>query len=146
MHNKFAKQWQLPSVDKQKHRLNLMDTDPVHTLQIFAVQQYLLKDIFGYNSVSTEDLTLFGITSTSGRVLGRTVSPLAMTKTALSEAWPSYLDLTFCQKLSSSRAPAVRGRGGSAEQGVPAFLFCWQHASGNTSEEPEEQEAMKGLG
>jgi hypothetical protein len=54
MSNKFAKQ--LPAADERKHRLYLLDTDPVHTLQIFCVPQYLPSNIYGYNSVSTDDL------------------------------------------------------------------------------------------
>ncbi len=54
MSNKFAKH--LPLQEELKHRLYLLDTDPMHMLQSFGAPQDLPKDIFGYNSVSTEDL------------------------------------------------------------------------------------------
>ncbi len=51
--NRFAPA--LPSAEERKRRLYLLDSNPVHTLQIFGVPQYLPKDIHGFDSVSSED-------------------------------------------------------------------------------------------
>jgi hypothetical protein len=51
--NRFAPS--LPPEQERKRRLYLLDSHPVHTLQVFGVPQYLPKEIHGFNSVSTED-------------------------------------------------------------------------------------------
>jgi hypothetical protein len=54
MRNKFAKQ--LPPEQERKRRLYLLDTDPLHSLQVFNVPQYLPKDIHGYNTFTSAQL------------------------------------------------------------------------------------------
>jgi hypothetical protein len=48
MHNKFAKQ--LAPEQEHRRRLYLLNTDPLHSHQVFNVPQYLPKAIHGYNS------------------------------------------------------------------------------------------------
>ncbi len=52
--NKFAKQ--LPTESEQRRRLYLLDTDPLHSLQVFNMPQYLPKEIHCYKSFSPQDL------------------------------------------------------------------------------------------
>ncbi len=43
--NRFASK--LPSDQERKRRLYLLDSDPLHSLQVFGVLQYLPKTIYG---------------------------------------------------------------------------------------------------
>jgi hypothetical protein len=52
--NRFASR--LPSDQERKRRLYLLDSDPLHSLQVFGVPQYLPKTIYGYNSITPTDL------------------------------------------------------------------------------------------
>ena len=52
--NRFASK--LPSDQERKRRLYLLDSDPLHSLQVFGVPQYLPKTIYGYNSITPTDL------------------------------------------------------------------------------------------
>jgi len=51
--NRFAPG--LPPEQERKRRLYLLDSHPVHALQVFGVPQYLPKEIHGFNSVSSDD-------------------------------------------------------------------------------------------
>ncbi len=52
--NRFANK--LPAEQERKLSLYLLDSDPLHSLQVFGVPQYLPCNIYGYNSISSTDL------------------------------------------------------------------------------------------
>jgi hypothetical protein len=52
--NRFANK--LSPEQERSRRLYLLDSQPLHSLQIFGVPQYLPSNIYGYNSISTADL------------------------------------------------------------------------------------------
>ncbi len=54
--NRFASK--LPAEQERKRRLQvyLLDSDPLHSLQVFGVPQYLPRNIYGYNSISSGDM------------------------------------------------------------------------------------------
>jgi hypothetical protein len=51
--NRFANK--LAQDQERKRRLYLLDSDPLHSLQIFGVPQYLPRQIHGYNAISSAD-------------------------------------------------------------------------------------------
>ncbi len=54
--NRFASK--LSPEQERSRRLYLLDSQQLHSLQVFGVPQYLPSNIYGYNSISSSDLLL----------------------------------------------------------------------------------------
>ncbi len=55
-HNCFATK--LTPDQERRRQLYLLDSQPLHSLQVFGVPQYLPSNIYSYNSISSADLLL----------------------------------------------------------------------------------------